>query len=591
MAGGKFDAEVFFRTTEAVATVVDESDLFGFLQRTIDVPVGCAALVTRTTGARTVVGAGRAIEGDDVAEVMFVRTTPLDVRFDVRDVTTRDRFACRVEVGLRVAVIAERGELISLQRVLMGSRRVAAIPAIVRHLEPVVRGALVTYASGHDAAGLVDGGGGDDVAAAVSDAIGPACFASGLVLDGPPVVVFSSATLARVRRTEQEAIRSRVEQDARRQLEAARERAQRDHLDHVTSLLDRLTELAGASPDAGLDDLIRTFSERERGELYGALFASQTPTTRTRWIVVAAGVELLLFDPRHVEAPARRLRIDGPAGAVRSVQASGSGSDSSALLVGAATGVYRVPIDAGAPDATWVVGDAPAVRGGFNAAVCVGARVFATHSELGVCAWDVGSGTSATRRLASMTAGAKAVRNIQFHDGDLCCSIDDRVVRWRADDDGATPTGIYAGGDTITAVLVTRGGVVAGTSDGRVLRWRVDGDAGAPEVVHAGSRRAVESLWVLRGGGVDQLVFSDTSLCVHARVMGDTFACRYEAGGQTLRRVEVAPDVIVATNDLRDRLICWSPGSPERPSAVIEVARLCGRSVQDVCLVGEASRS
>jgi hypothetical protein len=85
--------------------------------------------------------------------------------------------------------------------------------------------------------------------------------------------------------------------------------------------------------------------------------------------------------------------------------------------------------------------------------------------------------------------------------------------------------------------------------------------------------------------GVKRLIFTDTSLAVHAEVIGDSFRCQYEAGGQTLRRVDVAPDLLVATSDLRDRLICWNPGKPAEPSCVVPVSRLCGHSIQDICLV------
>jgi hypothetical protein len=129
--------------------------------------------------------------------------------------------------------------------------------------------------------------------------------------------------------------------------------------------------------------------------------------------------------------------------------------------------------------------------------------------------------------------------------------------------------------------------VYSGNSHGDILHWphgRVD----EPELVHRGPHRAAESLWLLDAGGIKRLVFTDTSLQVHARVIGDSFVCAYEAGGQTLRRVEVAPDLIAATTDIRDRIICWSPGVPGKPSGTIPVSRLTGHSVQDVCLVPAA---
>jgi hypothetical protein len=225
------------------------------------------------------------------------------------------------------------------------------------------------------------------------------------------------------------------------------------------------------------------------------------------------------------------------------------------------------------------------VRGGFNAAAAVGDRVFASHSELGLCEWNVGEPTSAKPRFESMTRGAKAVRNITFFDGDLYCSIDDRVIRWPADQLDDQPTRIYTGSAaTITALCPASDGLFAGNSDGDVLHWPEGRDT-EPERLHTGSKRAAESIWLLSSNGVRRLVYTDTSLHVHACVLGDTFACRYEAGGQTLRRVEVAEDMLVCTNDLRDRLICWAPGQPAKPSATIGVARLCGHSIQDVCLV------
>jgi len=56
-----------------------------------------------------------------------------------------------------------------------------------------------------------------------------------------------------------------------------------------------------------------------------------------------------------------------------------------------------------------------------------------------------------------------------------------------------------------------------------------------------------------------------------------------------LRRVEVAGDLLVATNDLRDRLLCWKPGQPDRPYVTVPVGALCGHSIQDICLVPATS--
>ena len=334
------------------------------------------------------------------------------------------------------------------------------------------------------------------------------------------------------------------------------------------------------------DTFYRTFSEKQRGELYEALFASEKPASRTKWIVVAAAEELLFFDPADLTAPARRFRIDGSAGQARSVRkATLDGTD--VLLVGASTGVYIWPIDASTPSETLLVAGAPRVRGGFNAAALVGDHVVATHSELGVGQWLVGSAKQSNygALFASMTQGAKAVRDVEAFDDRLYCSIDDRIIAWLAASESTQPANIFTGSrSSITALCPTDAGLYAGNSDGDVLLWSAGNDT-EPETIHRGARRAAESVWIVESHGVRRLLFTDTSPQVHAKVLGDSFVCHYEAGGQTLRRVEVADDLVVATNDLRDRLILWSPTRPSRPSAVLPIGAMTGRSVQDVALI------
>ncbi|MBU0718272.1 MAG: hypothetical protein KJ749_08495, partial [Planctomycetes bacterium] len=188
-------------------------------------------------------------------------------------------------------------------------------------------------------------------------------------------------------------------------------------------------------------------------------------------------------------------------------------------------------------------------------------------------------------RFESMTRDAKAVRGVAFCRGNLFASIDDRIIAWPADEVTDCPTRICTGSATTISSLCPNGDdLFAGNSNGDILHWPAGQDSG-PETIHRGAGRAAESVWLLTTQGIRRLVFTDTSISIHARVLGDSFVCRYEAGGQTLRRAEIAADVIVALNELRDRLICWVPGKPDHPQETIAISRICGRSVQDICLV------
>jgi hypothetical protein len=128
----------------------------------------------------------------------------------------------------------------------------------------------------------------------------------------------------------------------------------------------------------------------------------------------------------------------------------------------------------------------------------------------------------------------------------------------------------------------------AGTSQGDLVFWPA-GTTQNPDTVHQGQDRPIESISMQQMHGLRRLVYADTSPRIHARVIGDSFTFHYEAGGQTLRRAKVATDLIVATNELRDRLFCWSPASPDKPSCIIQIGAMTGRNVQDFCLVPAAS--
>lgn len=585
MGSGKFDPHLFFQSADNVALHVAGEELFGFLSRSLDLPAAWAAMVRRSTGDHAVVRAGEVIDGTDADDVLFVRTTPLDVTIEEDQLASRDGFQCRAIIKLRLRVIPERGELVSFTDKLLGSHRVVQTQRVADYLRAAVRGAVAALAADHDAEWLVDSRSNAEATSAVARALEAPCFAAGLSVDSAPSVCFDSVSVRAVQRHQDDSARRRAEHDSRRSLQVAVEHAQAQHIDHLTSLLGRLEELAAASPDADMPELMRTFSEHQRGELYGALFAAESPIYRTRWIVVSVGEELLFFDPDATERPARRVTIDDAVGPVRSVQVADAGGSAPTLWLGAATGIYRFPVDGSAADLTLPVDGSPRVRGGFNAVAIADHRVIATHSELGICEWDVKSENPSRRRFESMTQNSKAIRGAALYNGHFHCSVDDRIFCWPADNDSDRPTRIYTGSEaTITAIAPTAQGLFGGNSHGDILFWPT-GNYSDPQRLHRGSNRAAESLWLVETGGLPRLVYADTSLHVHARVCGDTFVCHYEAGGQTLRRVEVADDLFVATNDLRDRLICWSPGRPDRPRDTIGVGAMCGRSVQDVCLV------
>jgi len=588
MSTSRFDLERFFADPRAVAAVARADDVFGFLTRRIQLPPGVAALVSREQGDESVCPPASELAGEGVRELLFIRSEGIDLTWVEEAVASADRFQADVHVTVRVTPVAERGELSSFRTQILGSERTVDRGTLARYLRSRTRGVLTEFAGGRNMAVLIDGRDAGALVEAFKTALSGPCFEAGLSADDEPVLRFESATFGQVRRSQEQAARRRQEHAARRQLEQAIETAQHDHLQHLEGLLGQLRDLADKSPDVEVGDLMRTFSERERGELYEALFAAGPEGGATQWLVVAAGTELLCYEPQSTDHPVRTVAFGGEVGAVRSVQAGRGADGRLRLLAGAARGVYEIVPELHAEPVVYSLGRNVQVRGGFNSVALAGDRVLATHSEIGLACWRRDAPGQPEMLLEGITSGARAVRGVQFHAGRIYFSADSRVLSVDADqpvEDGARVYGLAGPAEPlITALCVTDAELLTGDADGRVRRWSLD-DGGEPALVHSGNRRPAESLHVLDAGGIRRLFLTDTSLAVHARVIGDTFSCRYEAGGQTLSRVEVAPDLLVATNEVRDRLILWKPGTPTAPCAVVPVGQQTGHSVQDVCLL------
>ncbi len=468
-----------------------------------------------------------------------------------------------------------------------GARRVL-VDDVQTALQSPVREAVARFVKSHSAADVVDTTDVSELQSELADALQASLFKLGLRFEGLHGASVDSQSYRQVSRERSRLERERRQQDVRSQLRRAIGQAQDERLAHVRELLERAQVLADESPQADLGDVLKAFDAAQRGELYEALWADDVSQGGTQWLVVACGCELLYFDPSAPEQPVRRTTLDTAVGALRSIAYHRGVDDTPVLGVGAAGGVLLVHAESGDLLGTYPAGSATGrrVRGGFNSVALAGEFVLGAHSELGLWRWRVDKPNCGSQLLSEVTAGAQTVRHVQFAGGRIFVAVDSRIYSIRAACD-QDPV-IYEGtGETVTALLCDEMCLYAGTAGGSILCWPMDDPASA-ETLQASVGRSVESIGLVRTGSVDRLLFTDTSTAVHAQVVGDAFRCRYEAGGQTIRRAEFASDWIVGTNETRDRLFCWPTGKPASPPTVLPVAQLSGRSIQDVCLVPRA---
>lgn len=584
MSKQKLDPKTFLQSPEAIAAVFDPGEMFSLLTRSFDIETSQAALVERDQGDRIVCSPGDSISADGVTDVMLVRTTPIAVQLDGMIVSSADDYQCPATVTFNVSLVTEPSELNAFRKVVVGSNRSATTASLQAHFEPVVLRNLAEMAEGRGVEVLISPKNADVLSAELADGLKKTAFSSGLRIEKPIDVRFDSPVYRQVIASRADARRRQEAFAADRRIELAVETARQQHSEKLADLLGDLKSLADRSPDHDLGNLLATFSEVDRGDLYSALLETDDARSTTERIVVGSGCELLFYDPTLLESPVDRVTIPDTIGPVRSVQTHLDCSGNRRLFVGAAQGLHELDVDGGGSVVTYIADADDSIRGGVNSVALAGNLVFASHSELGLLCWPRGGSSPAGRIMRDRTENAKAVRSVCFYNGAIYFSIDDQVMKIPADGLDQEPVEFKGSCALISSLWPSVDGIYAGNAEGQVLHWPA-GEFDQPEILHAGRQRSVESVTVIDFGGLRRLFYADTSFAVFARVVGDAYTCRYEAGGQTLRRVEVAPDLIVATNEMRDRLICWRPSRPSAPESVASVSQLTGHSIQDVCLI------
>lgn len=572
---------------EILAWLVPGSRLFSWVCRSIVIPAGWAALARRQGQDPLLAGAGREYEDNGTEDLLFVRSGPVRCTVDVADLRSCDGHACAGTIEVGVRIIEDAAELGAFLRSIVGSSDIVRQADLQRHLQGELQKALADLAAGHPMEELLGRLDPAEVRKLVDGRLGGLFLAGGLALDGPLVARFDSPAYREFRR-QQATLESRDRHvAARTRIQEALAQAQKQRLSHLVDVLAQLEQAADSRKDLSVADLLRTFGESERAEMYAALWHVGSPLTMAGLIAVVSGEQVLLFAPDKMDQPARQIRLPETLGPLRSVSLDERAREARLLLVGARMGVHLLDLDGGEVLDSLSAAELDSgieVRGGVNAATMSDNRVYATHSELGLLSWSRGVfGAPVERMLPEITGKADTVRCARFIDGQLWFSADAEV--WTQPEDSEAGPTLYAGArERVSALAVSQGVVYAGTVCGQILAWNA-GDPESGRVIRGASGSPVESLSVLDNGAVDHLLIADRGSALQALVVDDNYVRRYESGGMPVRRAAIAGDLFVAMNDNRDRLIAWDPREPARPRAVTIVPHLTGEPIQDLCII------
>ncbi|HKQ47894.1 MAG TPA: hypothetical protein VJZ71_07495 [Phycisphaerae bacterium] len=577
MISGAFNIDHFMTDMQTVACVVRPQEVFSILTRRVTVPPECVALVWGESSSPGFVASGREIEAADCRKLLFVRTTPFMLNYELGALTSQDNFAIRVSVGLSVCAGNDRLDMVAFQKNLMAGIETLTADRLRHFCEPLVRRTVERFVKQRPAADLLS----TDAAGAFDDGLAEEfqslAFESGLSLASAARFAAHSTDYVETQSLRKAATTRQERLEQQKQQRERDRQSQVEHLAHLSSTLEQLGALAAKSPGTAVVDLIKTFSPAERGGLYQALLSRGSAATQTSAVLIVAGDELISLDPQAPDQPLQRQPLAPSLGPLRSVRVCNDGT----RLVGARTGVHV--LKEGSQDVeSLAFAPSRELRGGVNAATLAGDHLFATHSEVGLIRWKLGEPRQVDMPLADRLAVCKSVRDVQTDATRRIWLAADREVLALAPESCEGLMSLTAPAN-VTALLVAEETIIAGLADGRIARW-LFGAFDTAETIRPACGRAVESLAWLPGGGAPRVVVGDRQPHLEMLVLGDAFSIEYRCG-QPIRWGYAAADWIVGVNDRRDQLILWRPDMPQEPERVVNIGQLCGHSIQDVALM------
>lgn len=546
-------------------------------------PQGWLGLVETPDGRRRLVPPGEDPRPQRDDSLLLVRDRPVAVPLAVEDVPA----ACGHTVSMHAEVLlrwsARADDLAALRRTLL-SDQVLTPDDLARALERAgATAALRRFVRQRTAADLLA----DDLRQSLRSCLGeplkPWLFEAGATLDQVTRLEVVSPDLAERRRLEREAARRLAAIEAHQLVEQAALAAARRRLDGLGELLAKLRSAAAADPGSAWRGLLPALSPAERGLLLENLWRL-TPGGRVAWaIVVAAGDECIWLDAQDATRIRRRVRVPPQLGPLRSVTHD---AERGWLLAGAATGVWALRADDGQIVARFEVPGAQPQRTGFNAAVVADGRLYATHSRLGCWSWSTESleGAAADARpvLQPVDGRPGAIRSVAADDdGSILFAADDCVQVWNPQ--RAELSVLGAVDDEICCLAAFERCLAVGTADGKLLL----GDRRSPQEWHVVWRGngPVESVHWRRWNDLLELVVPAGPQGICAAYETEGVVARLMETTVPIRRCQVSDDLLVGLSEGRDRLVVLGAGSPGRTGREVPVARLLGRSVQDVLIL------
>lgn len=535
-------------------------------------------------GARRLVAAGDGPRGTDQATITLVRNRRLTAPLRVAGAAAQDRHLFDLFCELLLTAPAREHELAALARMLPASGELHMEDLAQRLLGAGGGAALRGFVAGRTAAELCDGDLRGELLTHLRSRLRDFLFEHGLELDALGGVECASESLNREQALHRRAAEQTASIEARQMVEQAALAATRRKLEDLGDIFTRLRSAAGAE-DGQWHELLRGLSPAQRGRLLRDLWRITPDRNIAHEIAAIGGTQLAWLTPQAPQAPVRSATLPADLGPLRSVTSLAEGPE--VLYIGAARGLWAVDAASGQVLQRFECpGSADSGHGrpttGFNGVALFGEWLVASHSQLGVWAWE--HRDAAVSRPLLDAAGQQlrlARAPLITGDGRLLVAVDQRVCAFdRSLEPLRGPEPVTA---AIHALATCDDEIYVATADGRVLRDRLDGSQGVWEQVHRESG-PVESLQARRWHDLLELVIPAGGRGVLGVYPEQAVVTPLLEGGAPIRRVWVCDDLIVGLTELRERLVLLHAPTAASP-VMASLARHFSSSIQDVAIL------
>jgi len=567
-------------TDPALVALCVEGDVWprGLLSET-PLPAKWMGLLIRPDDRRRLVPPGedpRTQRGD---RLVLIRKRPVTATLGVNDCPAAgdNPVSCVCEVQVRWP--AHEDGLAALQQTLLSAGPLTSERLAEELSQAGGEAALRALIGDRTAEQLLRDDQRDEFLAVLQERLRKFAFETGMEIERITKLDFTSESFAEQQALERET-RRRVERiKAAELVEKASLAATKRRLGDLSSILDKLKAAAAGDERMQWHELLPALSPADRGKLLENLWRLTPDRNVAASIVIVAGRECIWLDPAQPERIVRRVTLAEELGGVRSVGFSPVGNR---LLVGAARGVWALDASSGEITGRFEVPNGEMPRTGFNAAVIMGERLYATNSALGCWSWSLDDPSDAQPVLVPEGGVPRRTRAVvATDDGRVLFAADDCVQSFQPDTGELSV--LSSGTDVIHCMTVRDGKLFVGTGDGKL--FRVDIDHPDDWWLVQQFMSPVESVQARRWSDLVELVVPAGARGVSGIYDEQSVVTNLLSSATPIRRVWACDDLIVGLNQLRDRLVVMNANLPERTGREARLARLTGQSIQDACIV------